>query len=168
MGLSATTWIVDAFYPWKIIDKKLMYDICGPTRPPSLKLMIMNEIRWPFRAICLPSSKNGIMWPKANHGNMAMWSFLSSAMEFKRWCSVFFFTLLWLRYVGWTLHNDIRLLLWSFIAWWLHILMEVRTSNYLSTSFVKWLWIMKNLCPEIAQARTTYWRITFYGLQYKG
>ena len=94
-----------------------MYDICGPTRPPSLKLMIMNEIRWPFRAICLPSSKNGIMWPKANHGNMAMWSFLSSAMEFKWWCSVFFFTLLWLRYVGWTLHNDIRLLLWSFIAW---------------------------------------------------
>ena len=45
----------------------------------------MNEMWWPFRAISFPSSKYGIMWPKANHGNMAMWSFLDWTMEVSDW-----------------------------------------------------------------------------------
>lgn len=35
----------------------------------------MKEILWPFWARSLASSKKGVMWPKASHGNMAMWSF---------------------------------------------------------------------------------------------
>lgn len=50
-----------------------------------LMLMLQNEIRWPFWAMSLLSSKKWIIWPKANHGNMAMWSFLDLAMEFMDW-----------------------------------------------------------------------------------
>ncbi|KAK3022753.1 hypothetical protein RJ639_045618 [Escallonia herrerae] len=42
------------------------------------------EILWPFWAMSLENSKNGIMCPKANHGNMTTCSLPSSAMDLNK------------------------------------------------------------------------------------
>lgn len=41
------------------------------------------ETLWPFLAMSLESSKYGIMWPKASHGNITMCNLPSSAMDVK-------------------------------------------------------------------------------------
>ncbi|MFS8016391.1 hypothetical protein Hanom_Chr15g01368131 [Helianthus anomalus] len=43
----------------------------------------MKEMLWPLEAISFASSRNGIRWPNASHGSIAMWSLTSpfSAMD---------------------------------------------------------------------------------------